>query len=114
MLGDVMDRWAAAINAGSPQEIAEVFAEDAVFQGLRPFSVGRQGIAEYYGAQPAGMTVSYRILESRSPATNVVLGYLNADFAFPDRPTINLFIGIAVSRDDDSWHIAQYQASRVK
>ncbi len=35
-----------------PQRVAEVFTEDAIFQGLRPYSVGRQGVVDYYAAQP--------------------------------------------------------------
>jgi len=30
-------------------------------------SVGRQGIADYYGAQPLGLTAAYKILETRRP-----------------------------------------------
>jgi hypothetical protein len=66
VLRDVMDRWKSGIDGGQPQRVANVFAEDAVFQGLRPYSVGRQGVIDYYASQPRGMTVTYRILETRS------------------------------------------------
>jgi hypothetical protein len=56
--------------------VLDVFTEDAIFQGLRPYSVGRQGVADYYDAQPGGMTVTYRILETRRPTEELVLGYL--------------------------------------
>ena len=32
------------------------------------------------------MTVTYRILETRRPAEDLVLGYVRADFTFPDGP----------------------------
>jgi hypothetical protein len=32
----VLDRWKAGIDAGDPQRIAEVFTENAIFQGLHP------------------------------------------------------------------------------
>ena len=57
------------------------------------------------------MTVAYRILETRRPATDLVLGYVAADFTFPDRPTVSLYIGVLVERGDDGWRIAHYQAS---
>jgi uncharacterized protein (TIGR02246 family) len=90
-----------------------VFTEDAIFQGLQPYSVGRQGVADYYDAQPRGMTVTYRILETRTPTEDSVLGYVRADFAYPDRPTVNLNLGVLVTHRDDGWRIAHYQVSPV-
>ena len=88
ILHEVLDRWKAGIDAGAPQRVAEVFTENAIFQGLHPYSVGRRGVVEYYSAQPPGMTVTYRVLETRRPADDLVLGYAKADFAFPDRPAV--------------------------
>jgi uncharacterized protein (TIGR02246 family) len=108
---DVLDRWKAGIDAHEPQKVAAVFTEDAIFQGLRPYSVGRDGVVEYYDGQPAGMTVSYRILETRTPTSELVLGYVRADFTFPDRATISLNLGVLVTRTDAGWRIVHYQAS---
>ncbi len=82
-----------------------------IFQGLRPYSVGRQGVRDYYASQPPGMTVAYRILESRRPADDLVLGYIKADFSYPDRPTVNVHIGVLAKRAEDGWSIIYYQAS---
>lgn len=109
----VMDRWRAGIDAGDPDAVAAVFAEDAVFQGLRPYSVGRGGVAAYYEAQPAGMTVTYRVLETRALATDVVTAYLAATFAFIDREPLSLHLGVVLTRQADDWLVAQYQASAL-
>ncbi|WP_099040350.1 YybH family protein [Mycobacterium neglectum] len=111
IITDVMDEWKAGIDAHDPARVAAVFAQDAVFQGLRPYGVGRDAVAEYYDSQPTGMTVTYRILESRSPADGVVLGYLSATFAYLDRDSVELAIGVVFTRPDDRWQVAQYQAS---
>lgn len=108
---EVMDRWQAGIDAHQPERVAAQFTADAVFQGLRPYSVGPQGVATYYDSQPVGMTVTYRILETRRVAADAVLGYLIAEFAFPDRPTLNVNIGVLLTRADDNWRIGFYQAS---
>jgi uncharacterized protein (TIGR02246 family) len=108
---DVMDQWKAGIDAGDPARVAAVFAEDSVFQGLRPYGVGRNAVTDYYRSQPAGMTVGYRILESRSPATGVVLGYLAATFTYLDRSAADLAIGVVLAQEGGSWQVAQYQAS---
>ncbi|MCT7657597.1 SgcJ/EcaC family oxidoreductase [Mycobacterium deserti] len=108
---DVMDQWKAGIDAHDPQTVAAVFAEDAIFQGLRPYSVGRQGVFDYYDSQPRGMTVNYQIMESRRPTTGLVVGYLRADFAFRDRPPLALNVGVVVAQTGGRWRIVHYQAS---
>ena len=113
ILRAVLDQWKAGIDAHEPQQVAAVFTEDAVFQGLRPYSVGRDGVTEYYASQPLGMMVSYRVLETRRPSTELVVGYVRADFAYPDRDTVSLNLGVVVVRSDARWRILQYQASPV-
>jgi uncharacterized protein (TIGR02246 family) len=111
ILRGVLDQWKAGIDAHDPQHVAEVFTEDAIFQGLRPYSVGRDGIATYYDSQPSGMTVSYRVLETRRPTEELVVGYVGADFAYPETATVNLNLGVVVTRTDAGWRIMHYQAS---
>ena len=47
ILRGVLDRWKAGVDAHQPQQVASCFTEDAIFQGLRPYSVGRQGVTDY-------------------------------------------------------------------
>lgn len=110
---EVMDRWKAGIDSHQPDRVADQFTEDAIFQGLRPYSVGQQGVYAYYDSQPHGMTVSYRILRTRPVAAGAVLGYLHADFAFPDRSIVSVRIGVLVTQGSGGWRIAYYQASKI-
>ena len=112
-LRDALERWKAGIDAQQPERVSEVFTQDAIFQGLRPYSVGRQGVIDYYASQSPGMTVDYQILETRRLASDQVLGYVHADFAYPDRPTVSVTIGVLVTHNEDGWSIAYYQASRL-
>src|ERR1700756_5221829 len=80
-LRDALERWKAGIDAHEPERVSEVFTEDAIFQGLRPYSVGRQGVIDYYASQPVGLTVDYQILQVRPLAPGQMLGYVYADFA---------------------------------
>ncbi len=107
----VMDEWKAGIDHHDPGRVAGVFTEDAVFQGLRPYGVGRPAVAAYYASQPAGMTVDYRLLESRHLTDQSATGYLSATFSYPDRADVVLAIGITLVRQDGHWLVAQYQAS---
>lgn len=113
VFADVMDEWKAGIDAHDPARVAAVFTEDAVFQGLRPYGVGRATVADYYDSQPVGMTVTYDIRETRRPVDTVVFGYVAATFRFPDRHSVDVAIGVVLTLVRDGWQLAQYQASRV-
>jgi uncharacterized protein (TIGR02246 family) len=113
ILRSVLDQWQAAVGAHQPQQVASCFTEDAIFQGLRPYSVGRQGIADYYASQPLGLAAAYQILETRRPAEHLVLGYLSVAFSFADRPTVDVYLSVLLTRTEDGWYISHYQVSRL-
>ncbi|MGX1851735.1 YybH family protein [Streptomyces sp. NPDC055299] len=113
VLRGVLDQWKAAVDAHEPQRVASLFTEDAIFQGLHPYSVGRQGVADYYSSQPLGLKAAYRILETRQLADDLVLGYLTVDFSFTDRPTLAVYLSTLVKRTPDGWYISHYQVSRL-
>ncbi|WP_371668012.1 nuclear transport factor 2 family protein [Streptomyces sp. NBC_00289] len=113
ILRGVLDRWKAGVDAHDPQRVAAAFTEDAIFQGLHPYSVGRQGVADYYDSQPLGLRAEYRVLETRRPADGLVLGYLDVDFSFTDRPTLGVKLSVLVQRTDDGWYIGHHQVSRL-
>lgn len=111
ILRAVLDEWKAGIDAHDPARVAAVFTEDAVFQGLHPYTVGRNGVFAYYDGQPTGLTVDYRIDEVRRPSEEVVLGYGRADFTRPDGTVNALRLGVVLTRGDGDWLIQQYQVS---
>ncbi|MFC9459765.1 YybH family protein [Streptomyces sp. NPDC056983] len=113
ILRGVMDRWKDAVDAHEPQQIASYFAEDAIFQGLHPYSIGRRGVAEYYDSQPLGLTADYQVLQTRELAEGVLLGYLRVDFSFNDRPTIRVTLSVVLRHVADQWCIAHYQVSKL-
>jgi uncharacterized protein (TIGR02246 family) len=113
ILREVLDQWKAAVDAHEPERVASHFTEDAIFQGLHPYSVGRQGITDYYDSQPLGLTAAYRILETRRLADDLVLGYLSVDFSFTDRPTLSVLLSTLVKRAADGWYIVHYQVSKL-
>lgn len=111
VLRGVLDQWKAGVDAHDPERVAAVFTEDSIFQGLRPYSVGREGVAEYYGSQPLGLTAEYEVLETRRLAEDLVLGYLGVDFSFADRPTLPVRLGVLVANTAEGWRISHYQVS---
>lgn len=113
VLRDVLDRWKSAVDAHEPEQVAVVFTDDAIFQGLHPYSVGRQGVADYYASQPLGMRADYRILETRRLAPDLVLGYLAVEFSFTDRPVLPVFLAVIAVRTGDGNRITHYQVSKL-
>lgn len=113
ILRTVLDRWKSAVDAHDPKRVASHFTDDAIFQGLRPYSIGHAGVAEYYDAQPIGLTAAYDIRETRRLADDLVLGYLTVDFSFTDRPTLAVYLSVIVRRVGDVWLIDHYQVSRL-
>ncbi|MGR6320953.1 hypothetical protein Q2K19_21000 [Micromonospora soli] len=113
ILRTVLDGWRSAVDAHEPERVASYFTEDAIFQGLRPYTVGRDAVADYYASQPIGLTAAYDIRESRRLADDLVLGYLSVEFAFTDRPTLAVHLGVIVRRVGATWLISHYQVSRL-
>jgi uncharacterized protein (TIGR02246 family) len=113
ILDGVLNQWRSAVDAHDPDRVASCFTDDAIFQGLHPYSVGPKGVAEYYASQPIGMTAAYTILETRRLADDLVLGYLDVDFAFTDRPVLTVYLSVIVRRTDKGWFINHYQVSRL-
>jgi uncharacterized protein (TIGR02246 family) len=113
ILQNVLDRWRSAVNAHDPERVGSYFTDDAIFQGLHPYSVGPAEVAEYYDAQPIGMTAAYDVRETRRLADDLVLGYMSVDFAFTDRPTVTVYLCLIVRQVGDAWLISHYQVSRL-
>ncbi|KAB2975903.1 SgcJ/EcaC family oxidoreductase [Streptomyces sp. SS1-1] len=113
ILREVLERWRTAVDAHRPQDVADVFTEDAIFQGLHPYGVGRYAVAAYYASQPLGMRAGYRILETRRYADDLVLGYLDTEFTFTDRDPVAVKLAVLARRQEDGWALAHYQVSRL-
>ena len=109
----VMDRWKAAVDAHEPAAVAGCFTEDAIFQGMHPYSVGRPGVEAYYASQPMGMRAAYKVLETRRLAEGLVLGYLWVDFSFTDKATLGVHLGVLATQAGDGWLLAHYQVSHL-
>ena len=113
ILRSVLDEWKAAVDSHDPQRVAAIFTNDAIVRGLHPYTVGPQGVADYYASQPLGMAATYRILETRRPSDNLILGYLSVDFTFADRPAVHVYLCVVIQPGADGAKISHYQVSRL-
>jgi len=108
-----VDRWKAGVDAHEPEQVAAAFTDDAIFQGLHPYSVGPRSVAEYYADQPPGMKAYYTVLETRQVGEDAVLGYLGVDFSYTDRPTRSVWISVLIRWTASGWAIGHYQVSKL-
>ena len=113
ILRTVLDQWKSGVDAHDPERVASLFTDDAIFQGLHPYSVGPKGVAEYYESQPIGMTAAYDVWETRRLGDDLVLGYLTVVFAFVDRPSLTAYLSLIVRRTGEVWRASHYQISRL-
>jgi DNA-binding CsgD family transcriptional regulator len=113
VLDGVLSRWKAAVDGRQPDQVAGLFTSDAIFQGLHPYTVGPAGAAEYYAAQPAGMTAAYQLRETRVLGDDLVLGYCTVEFGFTDRAALTVYLSVIIRRDAGTWRISHYQVSRL-
>jgi uncharacterized protein (TIGR02246 family) len=113
ILTSVLDQWKSGIDDHDPERVAALFTKDAIFQGLHPYGVGRDTVADYYESQPLGLSPQYRILETRELGDDLLLGYLTVDFSFTDRPPLTVWLGVVLRRTDEGWLIAHYQVSQL-
>jgi uncharacterized protein (TIGR02246 family) len=109
----VVDRWKSAVDAHEPQRVADLFTEDAIFQGLHPYGVGREAVAEYYASQPIGLEAAYEVVESRRFGEDAILAYLSVEFTFTDRPALDVHLSMLLTRAAEGWLIAHYQVSKL-
>jgi uncharacterized protein (TIGR02246 family) len=112
-LDTVLSQWKSGIDDHDPARVAALFTKDAIFQGLRPYGVGRDAVAEYYESQPLGLSAQYRVLETRDLSADLLLAYLAVDFTFTDRPTLSVNLSILLQRTEEGWLIAHYQVSKL-
>jgi muconolactone delta-isomerase len=113
LLDAVLTRWKTAVDVHQPDGVAALFTTDAIFQGLHPYTVGPAGVAEYYAAQPAGLTAQYTIRETRALSDDLILGYLTVDFGLSGRAALTVSLSVIIRRAPDGWRIIHYQVSNL-
>ncbi|RJU02606.1 SgcJ/EcaC family oxidoreductase [Arthrobacter frigidicola] len=111
----VFTAWAGGIRDHRPEEVASLFTEDALFQGLdRSHGIGRPAVIAYYDKQPAGLQADFRILEHRRLSVDVVVAYADVDFSFVDGRVVPVHLTVVLQRSGGSWLISHYHVSKIQ
>ncbi|MCC3767051.1 nuclear transport factor 2 family protein [Streptomyces sp. UNOC14_S4] len=114
-LAVLLEKWKDAFNGHRVRDIVELFADDALFQGLSPrLLTGRDEITTYYENVPAGMKAAVELLHSRTVDAEAVSGFATVVFtdAAGGRLPVRLSV-VAQHLGDDGWRIRQYHVSKL-
>lgn len=114
VLAETLFLWKLAFNSHRPEDIAELFSPDALFQGLTPaLLTGRDEIFEYYAALSPGITAGFQVGQSRQLTQSLVCGFAAVSFTYPDGKTVPVRLSLVLCRAENGWLIAQYHASSI-
>jgi len=108
----VLDAWKAGFDAGDPQGIASLYTADAMFiGGIGGVHIGRQSIEDYFEKNASPSTVTFRDVQIREIADQVVLvSMIGAIAREGGEPRDFRFLQTQV-RTPDGWRIAGHHGS---
>jgi uncharacterized protein (TIGR02246 family) len=111
---DMLSRWKAAFDGHRADDMAELFAPDALFQGFGPEVMsGRDAVRGYYEAVPeyrrahVGNVHGYRIGEE------VAGGFADVVFRDPSGWEAPVHLSLVLQREGADWRIRAYHVSKV-
>lgn len=108
----LLDSWAEGIAGHDPARIAELFTDDALFQGLDPApGYGRAHISSYYEKRPIGLSATYELQSVRVLTPELTLAYARVDFERPDGP-VRAYLTIVAELVHGRWAIRHYHVSQ--
>lgn len=113
---DVLTRllhdWQQAFNAHRPAEIAALFSQDALFQGISPqLGHGPQEIFDYYARVVRGTTAQVKVVSGGQLSQETVHGFAEVTFTAPTGDVHLICLSIVAKRAGGIWLIHQYHAS---
>jgi uncharacterized protein (TIGR02246 family) len=110
----VLAQWKACFDDGRPQDMAALFAEDALFQGFGPHpTAGRAAVQSYYSGVPAGRAADFKVSQSFALGEDVAGGFAEVVFRGPDDYEVPVHMSLLLVRQESAWRIRQYHVSRV-
>lgn len=112
-LRTLLDQWATAIAERRPADVADLFTEDALFQGFDPApGVGRDFISRYYAKQPVGLRAEYELLSTRELSREALAGYARVLFTRPDG-NVTVYLTVIAQRGQAEWALSHYHVSKL-
>jgi uncharacterized protein (TIGR02246 family) len=114
-VAQITKRWTAAFNNHDWEEMASLFASDALFQGFGPEPlIGRDLVAGYYEAVPSYRSaVDVSVLHAYAIGNDVAGGFVDVTFRDPAGWEARVYLSLVLQHAGLDWKIRQYHVSRV-
>lgn len=92
--------------------MADLFTDDALFQGLQPEPVrGTDKVIEYYSGQPHDLRAEFEIIDARYASDSVITAYLSVIFQAGQRHITPTHLSIVAVEELTGWCISHYHVS---
>ncbi|MFI6887297.1 nuclear transport factor 2 family protein [Streptosporangium canum] len=103
--------WRRAFDEHRAADLASLFTEDALFQGIGPrLLVGPAEISGYYGDVAAGTTADVKVLRGNPLCEGMVGGFAEVTFTARTGETYPILLSVVAQRVAGTWLISQYHA----
>jgi uncharacterized protein (TIGR02246 family) len=111
---DVLDLWKAAFDGHQPEVMAELFTNDALFQGFGPEVIaGRDAVRDYYAAVADNRSADVDLLHTYTIGDQAAGGFADVTFRDPTGWTAPVHMSLVLQFEDGAWKIRQYHVSRI-
>ncbi|MDX3097012.1 SgcJ/EcaC family oxidoreductase [Streptomyces sp. ME01-24h] len=111
---EVVSRWKAAFDGHRPDEMAELFTSDALFQGFGPeTTAGRDAVRAYYEAVTEDRWADVGNVQGYRIGDQVAGGFADVVFRGAAGWEASVHLSLVLQREGDAWLIRAYHVSRV-
>ncbi|WP_433434822.1 YybH family protein [Nonomuraea sp. CA-141351] len=112
VLTGLLHDWQRAFDRHRPAEIASLFSQDALFQGISPrLRRGPQEIFEYYDRVTRGTTAQVKVVSAAQLSQAIVHGFAEVTFTAPTGDIHLVCLSIVTQQAESAWLIHQYHAA---
>ncbi|MEO3830149.1 nuclear transport factor 2 family protein [Actinomadura sp. B10D3] len=112
VIAELLGRWQKAFGNRWTADLASLFTEDALFQGISPrLLVGPAEIFGYYDNVAEGSTARVQILGATWLGDRIVGGFADVTFTARTGETFPIRLSVVAQHFEDTWRICQYHAA---
>ncbi|WUD76659.1 SgcJ/EcaC family oxidoreductase [Streptomyces sp. NBC_00510] len=111
---ETLSRWKAAFDGHRPDEMAELFTADALFQGFGPdTTAGRDAVRAYYEAVTEDRWADVGKVQGYRVGDQVAGGFADVVFRGAEGWEAAVHLSLVLQREGDDWLIRAYHVSRI-
>ncbi|GGV29987.1 hypothetical protein GCM10010182_61300 [Actinomadura cremea] len=112
VIAELLGRWQRAFDDHRPVDLASLFTEEALFQGISPrLLAGPAEIFGYYDDVTEGTRAIVQVLRANPLCDGIVGGFVDVTFTARTGDTFPIRLSVVAQRFESTWRICQYHAA---